>query len=131
MTGAAKTSIAPMLFIPNGIRDISFYNNAFGAIEVRRWSNDDGSLHVAELTIGEVLLHLHEITDKPYFFAPEKYNGCTAVIGLFVDDVNEVMQKALSAGATEIAPAQDYDYGYRQGEVKDPFGHHWVIQMKI
>jgi PhnB protein len=57
-------------------------------------------------------------------------NGVTAVIGLFVPDVDEVMQKAIRAGATEISPAQDHEYGYRQGMFKDPFGHYWQIQKK-
>jgi PhnB protein len=41
------------------------------------------------------------------------------------------MQKAIEAGATEITPATDHDYGYRQGMFKDPFGHYWQIQKKI
>ncbi len=41
------------------------------------------------------------------------------------------MSKAIAAGAIEISKAIDYDYGYRQGEVKDPFGHTWMIEMKI
>jgi PhnB protein len=41
------------------------------------------------------------------------------------------MNKALNAGATLLNPAQNYDYGYRQGEFKDPFGHHWLIETKI
>jgi PhnB protein len=31
------------------------------------------------------------------------------------------MQQAIATGATEIHPARDYDYGYRQGEIKDLF----------
>ena len=45
--------------------------------------------------------------------------------------VQEVIQKAVLAGALEISPATDYDYGYRQGMIKDPFGHYWQIQKKI
>ncbi len=45
--------------------------------------------------------------------------------------LDEVMQQAIQAGATEINPATDYDYGYRQGMFKDPFGHYWQIQKKI
>jgi PhnB protein len=41
------------------------------------------------------------------------------------------MGKAIKAGATEIRQAQDYEYGYRQGTIKDPFGHYWQIQKKI
>ena len=42
-----KTSFAPQLYIKSGIRDIEFYGKAFGAIELRWWTNVDGSLHVA------------------------------------------------------------------------------------
>jgi PhnB protein len=41
------------------------------------------------------------------------------------------MEKAVAAGATVTHPAQDYDYGYRQGEFIDPFGHYWLIEKKI
>jgi uncharacterized glyoxalase superfamily protein PhnB len=30
-----------------------------------------------------------------------------------------------------LIPAQDYDYGYRQGVLQDPYGHQWLIQMNI
>ena len=126
-----KTFFAPELFIRNGVKDISFYEKAFGASEVRRFSNDDGSIHVVELSIDGALFHIHEITANKNFFSPEKNNGTTICIGLFVSDVDEVMSKAIKAGAIEISPAQDYDYGYRQGKVKDPFGHYWQIQKKI
>ncbi len=66
-----------------------------------------------------------------HFFSPDKNNGTTIRIGLFVSDVDEVMNKAIKAGAVEIYPAQDYDYGYRQGIIKDPFGHYWQLQKKI
>src|ERR1043166_6642446 len=46
-----QTAFAPQLFISNGIKDISFYEKAFAAREQMRFSNDDGSIHVAELSI--------------------------------------------------------------------------------
>jgi PhnB protein len=131
ITEDRKTFFAPELFINNGIKDISFYENAFGASEQRRFSNDDGSIHVVELSIDGALFHIHEITAKQHFFSPEKNNGTTICIGLFVPDVDEVMGKAIKAGAIEMSPAQDYEYGYRQGIIKDPFGHYWQIQKKI
>ncbi len=122
---------APELFINNGVKDISFYENAFGASETMRFSNDDGSIHVAELTIDGAIFHVHETTANPYHFSPGKNNGTTVCIGLFVSDVDAVMRKAIAAGAIEINAAQDYEYGYRQGKIKDPFGHYWQIQKKI
>ena len=121
---------APELYIANGINDISFYKNAFGATENLCYTNDDGSIHVAELSINGAIFHVHEITSGN-FFPPDKYHGCTCCIGLFVPDVDLVMKQAVSAGAVEVNPAQDYEYGYRQGTIRDPFGHFWQIQKKI
>jgi PhnB protein len=121
---------APQLLINNGVRDISFYSKAFGATENLCLRNHDGSIHVAELSIEGTIFHLHEVT-KSYFFSPRKHDGTTTIIGLFVPDVDQVMQKAIEAGATEVSPARDYEYGYRQGEIEDPFGHHWLIEKKI
>jgi len=125
-----KPFFAPQLLINNGTKDISFYTKAFGATENLCFYNDDGSIHVAELSIDGTIFHLHEVT-KPYFFSPDKHKGSTTIIGLFVPNVDDVMGSAIEAGAKEITPAKDYEYGYRQGEVEDPFGHHWLIQKKI
>ena len=126
-----KTFFAPQLFIPSGVSDISFYSEAFDAVEIRVFRNDDGSIHVAELSINDTIFHLHE--ERPFKgqLEPNKIKGVTTLIGLFVNDVDMIMNKALQAGAILLSPAQDHDYGYRQGNIQDPFGHQWMIEMKI
>ena len=131
MNETTKTFFAPQLYIQGGVRDISFYEKAFGAIELRRFTNDDGSIHVAELSIDGAIFHLHEESLHSGQFNPVGVNGTTVLIGLFVPDVDKVMENAIQAGAIVVSPAQSYDYGYRQGEIKDPFGHIWMIEMKI
>jgi PhnB protein len=126
-----KPSFAPQLFIPSGVRDISFYSKAFGACEILNLKNDDGSVHVAELSINGTIFHLHEEGPQKGRLEPRKAKGITTLIGLFVEDVDLYMNNALKAGATLISPAQDYDYGYRQGDILDPFGHQWMIEKKI
>jgi PhnB protein len=131
MTHTSTTTFVPVLAINNGTTDIEFYTHAFGAVELRRWSNDDGSIHVAELEIDGAMFHLREEKPVKGLYSPARHNGVTASMGLMVADVDSVMARALAAGAVELSPAQDYDYGYRQGEVKDPFGHRWIIEMII
>lgn len=121
---------APELYIPNGVKDISFYTNGLGAEELRRFSNDDGSIHVAELIIDGALFHLHEATAMHVFSNPTEW-GIQVIIGLFTDDVHGLVNRAVAAGAELVTPVTDYDYGYRQGQFKDPFGHVWMIQKKI
>jgi PhnB protein len=131
MTTNDKSVFAPQLFIPSGVKDISFYLNAFGAKETIKFLNDDGTVHVAEFSINGTIFHIHEEGPQNGRLAPDKAKGVTALIGLFVDDVDIVLKNALKAGATLLSPAQDYDYGYRQGDFLDPFGHQWMIEKKI
>jgi PhnB protein len=130
LTKDDTTRFAPELHIPNGIYNIDFYRE-FGATEHFCLRNDDGSIHVAELEIDGAIFHLHETMSWFNALEPISANGVTAVVGLFVPDVDEVMRKAIFAGATEINPAKDHEYGYRQGMFKDPFGHFWQIQKKL
>ena len=125
MKNTTKTSFVPMLAIPKGTMDIDFYKNAFGAVECKRWINDDDSIHVAELTIDDIKFHLHEENLSDWTFSPVACNGVTAIIGLMVDDVDDVINRAVEAGARQVSPVRDHDYGYRQGEIADPFGHRW------
>lgn len=103
------------------MRNIDFYSKAFDALILRTRANGDGSIHVAELSIDGALFHLHEESERSAMYSPEKFNCATALIGLFVPDVDAFMKRAIAAGAIEVSPAQDYDYGYRQGEIKEPF----------
>ena len=131
MKDAPKTTFVPQLVISHGTMNLEFYKNAFGAIETKHITNDDGSIHVSEMFIDGAMFHFHEESYDGSKFSPGKHKGVTAIIGLMVADVDAVMARAIAAGAKETSPAQSYDYGYRQGEVMDPLGHRWLIEMVI
>jgi PhnB protein len=48
-------------------------------------------------------------------------------IGLLVADPDAAAARAIEAGARQVSPVADQDFGYRQGRIVDPFGHHWLI----
>jgi uncharacterized glyoxalase superfamily protein PhnB len=50
---------------------------------------------------------------------------------MYVEDVDAAVQRALDAGATVTAPAEDMFWGDRFGTVQDPFGHQWSIATHI
>lgn len=124
-------AFAPILYLNNVADAIEFYKKAFDAKELRRWSNDDGSVHVAEMMIEGALFHLHEEVSRDANLSPKTLGGTCVILGLFVEEPDGVVSKAIAAGATEIHPIQDYDYGYRQGDIRDPFGHYWTIEKSI
>jgi PhnB protein len=126
-----KTFFAPHLAMKNVLAGVEFYKKAFGAVELRRFSNPDGSVHVAEMEIEGALFHMHEETPKSNQLSPETLKATTNVIGTFSVDPDALYNRAVAAGAKILSPIQDFEYGYRQGIVADPFGHQWLIQKKI
>jgi len=124
-------AFAPQLYMEDLPRAIEFYKSAFGAIEVRRLFNPDGSVHVAEMSIPPALFRLHQEVSRVREYSPDTLEGTTVVIGLLVDDPDEMVANALAAGGREISPVKDYEYGYRQGIIQDPFGHHWLLEKHI
>jgi PhnB protein len=116
----------PVLAIKSGVTDLNFYKKAFGATIQWRLNNPDGSVHVAALAIDDAVFRVHEEGTKS--LSPAKAGGTTVAIGLTADDVYAVVERAVSAGALVLSPVTDYEYGYRQGEIRDPFGHHWIIE---
>jgi len=131
MQEAAKTFFAPQLMIKSGVMQLDFYKQALGAEELRRFDNPDGSIHVSEMTIGGNLFHFHEENAGKGHLDPTRAGGVTTIIDLFVPDVDAVLARVQASGITLLSPAQDYEYGYRQGSFVDPHGHEWLISQVI
>ena len=124
------TMIVPMLYMDDLAGAIEFYKKAFGAVE--RWRIDhEGRVHVAEMSISNMLFRLHDEVAGKRTIGPTRANVTTVVIDLLVDDPDTMMKSAVAAGAIELSPVQDYDYGYRQGSIRDPFGHQWTLEKFV
>ena len=74
---------------------MNFIKEQFDAIELRRWSNDDGSVDVAEMSIYGALFHMHEEVTRINELSPGTLKGTCLAIGLFVSDPHAVMQQPL------------------------------------
>jgi PhnB protein len=125
------TFFAPHLTVRNVLAELNFCKAAFGAVELRRFSNPDGSVHVAEMSIGGALFHIHEEMPGSVEMSPEQLKGTSSAIGLFVPDPAATVRNAVAAGGREISPTRDYDYGYQQATMMDPAGHVWLIQKRL
>ena len=63
--------------------------------------------------------------------SPETAGATTVRLSLHVADPDAVAARAVAAGATLLFPVADQDYGMRQGQIVDPFGHHWLIGTRL
>jgi PhnB protein len=121
----------PILRVRNAARAIEFYQQAFGAVEVDRYTAPDGVIAYAALTIGEARFGLAEESPATGSPGPQTLSGSTVCIDLLVPNADPVVEKAVSLGAKIQYPVKDQFYGLRQGRILDPFGHMWSIGSPI
>ena len=105
---------------------IAFYGRAFGAKELYRLENADGTIGHAEVEIGRTTVYVSDEAPQLGVLSPATLKGNSTSFVLDVDDCETAFQRAVDAGATVERPLTDNPYG-RGGWVVDPFGHRWSI----
>lgn len=115
-------TVTPYLCVKGAAELVDFVKDVFGATELLRTIGSAGGMH-AEVKIGDSIIMI-----GGYPTMPEEN---PAAIYLYVDNVDELYERALNAGATSITPPQDQPYGDRNAGVKDPFGNVWYIAKHI
>jgi PhnB protein len=122
-----EVTFIPSLYLKDVGIAMEFYKSAFGVKERWRVENENGSIHVAEVTLGTVKLRMHEkeINDGD---ANADEDRKTIVLGLLTKAPEELAARAVRAGAKVLSPVKMYEYGYRQGTLKDPFGYYWCLE---
>jgi PhnB protein len=110
--------VMPYLIIKNAAAFIQFMKEVFGAEEKMKHMRDENIVMHAEITLGESVIMFADSTDA---FPPR-----TGGFFIYVADADATYSKALSAGATDLTPMSDQQYG-RSGGVIDPFGNTWWI----
>ncbi len=128
--GDSATKIVPMLSLRDAAQAVDFYQQAFGAIEQSRLSSPEGRV-VALLAIDGAEFGVVDEAPAVGNLSPETLGGTSVRISLYVADPDAVAQRAVDAGADLLFPVEDQPYGMRQGRVRDPFGHHWLIGRPI
>jgi PhnB protein len=120
------SSLTPMLTVRNAEAAIEFYRHAFDAVEQARITAPTGHV-VAEMAIDGLQFFVVDENPEAFNLSPVSLDGTTVRINLIVDDPDATTAQAVGAGASEIFPVADQPYGFRQGRVADPDGHHWLI----
>jgi len=121
-------SITPTLTVRGAASAIEFYKEAFGAQEIRRFLGLDGkSIMHAEIKIGDSRIMLSDESPQMKCLSPQSVGGATGGIFLYVENADDVFNKAVSAGGKITMPIEDAFWGDRCGGIEDPFGHKWMI----
>lgn len=117
--------------VKNAPKAIEFYAKAFGATEKFRLVEPSGRVGHAELDFGGTTLMLSDEYPEHGIRAPDGLAATPVTIHLHVDDADELIRRAVAAGAEVTRPPTDAFYGERSGVIRDPFGHRWMIGHHI
>jgi PhnB protein len=120
-------SITPALIVKNGDAAIEFYKNGFGAEERCCMKSPDGRVAHAELKLGDSVFMLSDEYPEMKCHSPNSIGGSPVSMHVYVEDVDSLFDKAVSAGAKVLDPVKDQFWGDRHGRLEDPFGHLWSI----
>ena len=124
-------TVTPTLTIKGASDAIEFYKKAFGAKEIYRFPGLDGkSIMHAEIKIGDSSIMLCDEMPQMGCLSPKSTGGPSGSIYLYVQNSDDVFNKAVSAGAKPRMPMMDAFWGDRFGAIEDPFGHIWTIATR-
>jgi PhnB protein len=116
-------TVSPWIVSRNTARLLDFMKTAFGAEELGRVPNGDGTIGHPEARIGDSVFLM--------FDAKNEWPDTPAFLRLYVADADVVYRKALSAGATVVTEVTPLYFGDRVGRVRDPLGNIWWIQTHV
>jgi PhnB protein len=119
-------TLTPYMVVKGAADAIEFYKKAFGAKELFRMPGPDGRVGHAELQFGSSRLMLADECPERGALAP-KGDDVPITMYMYVENVDAVFDRAVTAGAKVKQPIVDQFYGDRSGGVVDPFGHTWYI----
>ena len=126
-----QLTLTPYIIVKNAAQAIRFYVDVLGAVETLRLTepNSDKIGH-ADLRIGDGQLMLADEAPDWGALSPASVGGTPVSLHLYVADVDAVVKRAESAGATVLRQPKDEFFGDRTAMIMDPFGHRWQLATR-
>jgi uncharacterized glyoxalase superfamily protein PhnB len=116
--------VIPVLVYPDVREAVAWLEAALGASE--RVRIGDG--HRAQLSLNGAAVIVAEPGNTR---VPPSSGVTTHMVMLRVDDVGAVCERARRHGARVLMEPTEFQYGERQCELEDPFGHRWSLTQTV
>ncbi len=117
-------TLFPYMIIDGANDFVDFLKNVFEATEVGRTEFPNGRIANIEVQIGTSRFMIGEPDNETSKSMPASYY-------VYVENVDQTLQKAIDHGASKLFDATDMSYHDRQAGVIDPFGNSWWISRRL
>lgn len=123
--------VIPRLVCRDPAAMIDFCASTFGAVERLRRPGPDGTVAHALMTIGPAMVMIESEWPTLTSRAPKPDGSSPVVVFVYVEDVDQTVKRAITAGAKILVPVQNQFWGDRIAWIQDPSGHVWTIATRI
>ena len=125
------TDLHPRLVVEDADRAIAYYETALGARLLERFTDGDGRVVHARLGIGGGEVSMAEQVPDWGLLGPRALGGSAVLLHLTVADCDAVGGRMTEHGGEVVIPIADRPYGKREGRIRDPFGHLWIVSTHL
>ena len=125
------SAVIPRLFCRDPVAEIEFCKAAFGADEGVRRSGADGTVAHAMMLFGPAMVMIESEWSEATNRAPAMDGSSSVALYVYVESVDETLERAVARGARVLMPATDQFWGDRTAWLLDPSGHVWTVATRI
>ncbi len=123
--------VIPMLVCRDVAAEIDFCKTALGAVELGRRPGPDGAVAHALLTFSGAMLIIEAEWPTLASRPPQPDGTSPVVIFVYVENVDQAVDRAAAAGAKVLLPVKSQFWGDRTARICDPAGHVWTIASRV
>jgi PhnB protein len=116
-------TVFPYMVVDQAEKFVDFLKNTFDAKEIGRTQLPGGRIANVRIRIGTTTFMVSEASGENLKAMPCAYY-------LYVENVDQTLDKAVSNGAKKMFDPMDMPYRDRQAGVTDPFGNIWWISHR-
>jgi len=117
-------TVFPYMIVDDANGFVGFLKSVFAATEVGRTELPDGRVANVEVRIGTSAFMVGEADNEASKPMPASYY-------VYVEDVDQTLDKAVAHGARKLFDATNMSYQDRQAGIIDPFGNAWWISKRL
>lgn len=123
--------VVPRLIVIGARAAIDFYRVAFDAEILEEYSDENGIIVNAVMKIGSSTISVAEQVTAWQWLSPAEIGGSAVLLNMTLTDPDDAAARMIQAGSEIVVPIQNRPYGKREGRVRDPFGHLWILSCPM